>query len=69
MTHLNLGQPFAKPKAWKRISPDTATGEIGREAVDRPGDPTETKDFDPDETPPVPRPAVRIGEWDVEGDR
>jgi hypothetical protein len=64
VTHLNL----AKPKAWRPSFPDTVTGEIGR-MTNRPDDPTEMEDFDPDETPPMPRPAFRIEEWDAEGKR
>lgn len=64
--HLNLAQPSAKPKAGRPAFPDTATGKIGRQTIDRPDDPTETEDFDPDETPRVPRRAVRIEEWDAD---
>lgn len=69
MTHLNFAQPSAKPKAWKRSLPDTATGKVGREAVDRPVDSTDAEGFDPDETPAMPRPALRIEERDAEGNR
>ena len=68
--HLNLVQPSAKPKAGRPAFPDTATGKIGRQTIDRPidrpDDPTETEDFDPDETPRMPRRAVRIEEWDAD---
>ena len=64
MTHLNL----AKPKAWRPSFPDTATGTIGRKTI-RPHDPREMEDFDPDATPPMPRPALRIEGWDAEESR
>ena len=67
--HLNLAPRSATPKAWRRIFPDTATGEIGRGAADRPDDPTEREDFDPDETPPRPMPAVRNEEWNAKKGR
>lgn len=63
MVHLNLAQPSAKPKAGRPASPDTATVKIGRQTTERPDDSTETEDFDPDETPRMPRRAVRIEEW------
>ena len=64
--HLKLVQPSAKPKAGRPAFPDTATGKIGRQTIDRPDDSTETEDFDPDETPRMPRRAVRIEEWDAD---
>jgi hypothetical protein len=67
--HLNLALPSAKPKASRRILPDTTAGETGTEAVDRPDDPTDTEDFDPDETPSRPMPAVRIEERNAERGR
>ena len=66
MVHLNLAQPSAKPKAWRPVFPDTATGKIGRQTIDRPDDPTEAEAFDPDETPRMPLRAVRIEEWDAD---
>ena len=66
MTHLNLAPPSVKPKAGRPVFPDTATGKIGRVTIDRPDDPTEVEDFDPDETPRMPRRAVRIEGWDAD---
>ena len=62
MTHLNL----ARPKAGRPGFPDSATG-IRRRAVDRRGDPTEMEEFDPDETLPMPRTALRFEVPDAEG--
>ncbi len=62
MRHSIQPQPSAKPTVWRRIFPDDAADEIERETTDRTDDPTEAEDFDPDETPPMPRPAFRIGD-------
>ena len=62
MRHSNQPQLSAKPTVWQRLFPDDAADEIEREMADRPDDSTEAEDFDPDETPPMPRPAFRIGD-------
>ena len=56
-----------EPKGWRRVAPESAAGEVGRKPVKPPEDPE--GDFDSDETPPMPRPAERIGERGWERDR
>jgi hypothetical protein len=65
--HSIQAPPSAKPTVWRRIFPHDAGDEIERERADRPDDPTEPEEWDPDETPPMPMPAVRI--WDRSGER
>ena len=60
MTHASQPQPSAKPREWSRVFPDTPAGDTGWEPIDLPEDTTD--DSDSDDTPPMPRPAVRIGD-------
>jgi hypothetical protein len=56
------------PKRTRRSDfPDAAAGEIGRGTANRPDDPAEAEDFDSQETPQMPRPALRIGEPEGKG--
>ncbi len=57
MTRASQPQPSAKPREWPRVFPDTPDGAIGWEPIDLP-----TDDSDSDDTPPMPRPAVKIEE-------
>ena len=62
MRYSNQPQPSAKPTVWPRLFPDDAADEIEQGTADWPDDSTEAEDRDPDETPPFPRPAFRIGD-------
>jgi hypothetical protein len=58
------------PKRTRRSDfPDAAAGEIGRGTANRPDDPTEAEDLDSQETPQMPRRAVRIDKPGAEGNR
>ena len=69
MRHSNQPQPSAKPTVWPcffpddaAFFPDDAADEIEQGTADWPDDSTAAEDRDPDETPPFPRPAFRIGD-------
>ncbi len=69
MAHSNQPHPSAKSGVRRRAFLEIAPREIGRGTVNRPDDPTEAEYPDSEETPPMPRPAVRIGERGTEENR
>ena len=58
MTHASQPQPSARPGGLPRTFPDTTADDIGWEPIDPPEGAAEESDSD--DTPPMPRPAVRI---------
>ncbi|HSD67137.1 MAG TPA: hypothetical protein VLF95_10575 [Vicinamibacteria bacterium] len=61
MRHSKQPQRPVEPRAWRRIFPDDAIDEVEEGGTaEQEDDLTDVEDRDPDETPPMPRPAVRL---------
>ncbi len=69
MAHSNQPHPSSEPNVRRRAFLEIAASEIRRGTVNRADDAGEAEDPDSEETPPMPRPAVRIGERGTEGNR
>jgi hypothetical protein len=59
--HAIQPQPSVEPRKWPRIVPHTPQGDLVWEPTEPPE--KEMDDTESQETPPMPRPAVRIEEW------